>query len=74
MNEIKAVLWTGGDAPDRNATLTVNPDWGGGFHAFWEPGFCGCEDCHPCYGRGATEAEAIADYWEQWEEKYGEPQ
>lgn len=26
----------------------------------------------PVVGRGATEAAAVADFWEQWKEKYGE--
>ena len=72
--ELKVMLWTGGDAPDRNAVLTVSPTYGPRryrFMAYWEPGYCGCEDCHPMQGFGATEQEAVTDYWEQWEEKYG---
>jgi len=73
MSELKAILWTGGDAPNKEAKLTVSPTYGPRsmqFVAYWEPGYCGCEDCHPCQGYGETEEEAIADYWEQWEEKH----
>jgi hypothetical protein len=62
------VLWTGGNAPDRNAKLTVTPT-PLGFDAYWEPGYCGCPDCHPIVGNGRTEEQAIADYWERWEEE-----
>ena len=68
---IKAILWTGGDAPNREAKLTVTRLDYGPLHyaAYWEPGYCGCPDCHPLIGRGITEQEAIADYWEQWEDE-----
>lgn len=70
MADVKVLLWTGGDAPNREATLTVvENDWYGGFQAYWEPGYCGCPDCSPLTGDGSTEAEAIADYWEKWEER-----
>lgn len=64
---LSIILWTGGNAPTRDAKLTVgtNPL---GFYALWEPGYCGCEDCSPIVGYGATEAEAIADYQEKWED------
>jgi hypothetical protein len=74
MSTLKAILWTGGDAPNKEAKLTVLPTWGPRsqqFVAYWEPGYCGCPDCHPCQGYGATEQEAIVDYWEQWEERHG---
>ena len=71
-SELKAVLWTGGDAPNREAKLKVSPTYGPRsmqFCAYWEPGYCGCPDCHPCVGYGATEQEAIEDYWTNWEEQ-----
>jgi hypothetical protein len=71
MSEVKVMLWKGGDAPNKQATLTVSPQYIG-FSAYWEPGYCGCEDCHPVVGWGKTEEEAIADYWENWSSKYGE--
>ena len=76
MSELKAILWTGGDAPNREAKLDVYPTGGPRsvqFAAAWGPGYCGCPDCSPCTGYGATEAEAIEDYWEHWEEKYVQP-
>ena len=70
--EPKVMLWTGGDAPDRNAVLTVEQfDYIRDFYAIWEPGYCGCPDCSPLVGTGETRDEAIADYWERWTEKYG---
>lgn len=66
--DLKIVLWTGGNAPNREAKLTVSPQYIG-FAAYWEPGYCGCPDCHLIVGGGKTEAEAIADYWERWEEE-----
>ena len=70
MSAIKVMLWTGGDAPNREAKLTVSVDYMNNFQAFWKPGFCGCEDCHPLVGTGETEQEAIEDYWASWAEKY----
>ena len=70
-NVIRAVLWTGGDAPYRQSELKVSPQYMG-FAAYYEPGYCGCPDCHWIVGHGATEAEAVNDYWEQWEYKYGD--
>lgn len=67
---IRVILWTGGDAPNREAKLSVTPTYHNTFFAYWEPGYCGCEDCHPVTGEGATEVEAIVAYWEAWEEKY----
>ncbi len=69
MSEVKVVLWTGGDAPHREAQLKATPSYWRGFDAYWEPGYCGCPDCHPLVGHGDTEAEAIADYWERWTER-----
>jgi hypothetical protein len=66
--ELRMVLWTGGNAPHRNSQLKVSSDGFRGFVAYWEPGFCGCPDCHPLVGAGATEQEAIDDYWERWED------
>ena len=69
MKDVKAVLWTGGDAPNRQAELTVtHDDYLGCFTACWQPGYCGCEDCRPIIGCGSTAAEAIEDYWELWED------
>lgn len=67
MSEAKLMLWAGSDAPTRDAVLTVTNEYSNDFAAYYEPGYCGCEDCHPIVGRGKTEAEAIADYWEQLE-------
>lgn len=39
--------------------------------AYDEDTYCGCGECHPIVGTGATEEEALADFREQWEEKYG---
>jgi hypothetical protein len=64
----KIVLWTGGNAPNREAQLTVKPQYSNDFAAYWEPGYCGCPDCHPIVGYGQTKEDAIADYWERWEE------
>lgn len=65
---IKAVVWTGGDAPNRKAKLSFGHD-AGGYFAYWKPGYCGCPDCHPIVGRGNTTDGAERDYWEQWEDK-----
>lgn len=70
MSDLRVMLWIGGDPKTRDAKLTVNPTHGPAsmaFCAIWEPGYCGCEDCRPITGRGATKEEAIADFWEQWE-------
>jgi hypothetical protein len=67
---LKVMLWTGGDAPDRNAVLKVDSDYSNEFYALWEPGYCGCEDCSPIVGHGSTEAEAIENYWERWKDRY----
>lgn len=70
--DVKVMLWTGGDAPHRDAAIAVNYcDNRREFFAYWSPGFCGCEDCRPLMGYGATEQEAVADYWERWEGKHG---
>jgi len=73
---MKVVMYVGGNAPTRDSELTV----GGDFHhftAYYAPGYdvCGDPDCE-CReriitGSGTTEAEAIADYWAEWEERYG---
>jgi hypothetical protein len=68
---MKAMLWTGGDAHRRDAVLTVEIQYNNQFAAYWEPGYCGCPDCHPIVGWGDTEMEAVLDYWDKWEEKYG---
>jgi hypothetical protein len=73
--QISIVVWTGGDAPAIDSPLKVTTTEGPNsmrFAACWEPGYCGCEDCHPIVGYGPTEQEAIADYKNQWEEKYGD--
>lgn len=71
MSELKVMLWTGGDAPDRDATLLIGEYREiRGFYAYYEPGYCGCEDCHPIVGGGDTPDEARTDYWEQWTAKY----
>ena len=64
------MIWTGGDAPNREAMLTASLQEDG-MAVFYEPGYCGCEDCHWIVGRGDTLQEAIADYWEQWQGEYG---
>ena len=72
MSGIKIIEWIGGDAPDRNAILKVSTTQGPRsmqFCAYWEPGYCGCPDCNPCVGWGATEKEAIADYWINWDDR-----
>jgi len=74
---MKALLFIGGDAPTRDAELTVSPDYWRGFTAYWAPGYtpCGDADCEcrmVCTGWGMTEEEAIADYWEQWDEQHPE--
>lgn len=69
MSEAKLMLWAGSDALGRDAVLTISNDYLLDYAAYWAEGYCGCEDCHPIVGRGKTEAEAIADYWEQWEER-----
>ena len=68
----KVILWTGGDAPSKTSKLRVIPQEYGPLHyaAYWDQGYCGCPDCHPIIGHGITEQEAVADYWEQWEEEY----
>lgn len=72
MIEVKTLLWTGGDAPSREAELKVGQhDEINHCYAYYEPGYCGCEDCSPLVGDGATAEEAVADYWERWEAKYG---
>jgi hypothetical protein len=68
---VRILLWTGGDAPSRDSELTVEVGYDNHFHAYWEPGYCGCEDCRMIVGEGDTEADAIADYWSHWETKYG---
>lgn len=39
-------------------------DWS----AFDDNTYCGCGECHSIVGHGSTEAEAIADFWEQFHE------
>lgn len=75
MSAVKVMMWIGGNAPNREAQLTVVGNYGGGVDTYWEPGYdvCGDPDCD-CHsriivGHGDTGAEAIADYWEQWEER-----
>ncbi len=73
MTELRAILWTGGDAPNREAQLKVVPTsnpYSNEFAAYWEPGYCGCPDCRPLVGYGETEKEAVAEYWSMWEEKH----
>lgn len=74
MDNLRIVLWTGGDAPSRDAKLKVStteaPYSYLRYMAIWEPGYCGCEDCYPVTGWGSTPGKAIADYWEQWSERY----
>jgi hypothetical protein len=65
---LRILEWLSSEAPDRNAQLTVVPVYVG-FHAYWEPGYCGCEDCHPIVGHGRTEEEAVEDYWKAWESR-----
>ena len=70
---MKVILWTGGNAPDRNAKLTVTITEGPAsmrFCAYWEPGYCGCEDCRGAIvvGFGPTEAAAVENYWQEWED------
>ena len=66
----KTVLWTGWNAPDKKVTLAVvKQDAPYQYAAFWEPGYCVCPDCHCLVGWGATPEEAIADYWEMWEDR-----
>jgi hypothetical protein len=69
IHELRAVLWTGGDAPNLDAKLTVSGD-NGHWMAFWEPGYCGCPDCHCLVGVGDTPGQAEFDYWKEWREKY----
>lgn len=69
---VRIILWTGGDAPSREAKLDVKPTGGPvnmAYAAYWTPGYCGCPDCHPIVGVGSIAAEAEADYWERWEER-----
>lgn len=70
---IRAMETRGSDAPHRQAELTISCDgyFGEKFAAYWQPGFCGCGDCPVIVGRGTSEQEAIADYWERWEAKHG---
>ena len=73
-DEIRVVLWTGGDAPSESSELTVHVTDGPAsmrFSAIWEPGYCGCEDCHPVVGYGPTEEAARVNYWEVWLERHG---
>lgn len=70
VSELRIALWTGGDAPNKQVVLHVSPQYDNSFAAYWEPGYCGCEDCHWIVGSGATPALAIEDYWERWSEKY----
>ena len=76
MSDVKAMMFVGGNAPNREAQLTISPQYGGTFHAYYEPGYdrCGDPDCD-CHSRiitgiGDTAEQAIADYWEQWSDKY----
>jgi hypothetical protein len=73
--QVRIIEWRSGDAPNERAILKVTPTGAGlesyRYCAIWEPGYCGCRDCHPIQGFGATPEEAIGDYFEQWEEKYG---
>ena len=66
---MRIIEWVPSEAPDRDAKLTVVRHYADHFDAYWEPGYCGCDDCHPIVGHGATEQEAIEDYWEQWSER-----
>lgn len=69
----KVIEACGSDAPSREAQLKVVPSYqGDDFIAFWDEGFCGCRDCNCLEGYGTSPEEAIADYWEQWEERHGE--
>jgi hypothetical protein len=68
MSTPRIILWTGGNAPNRQAALKVEHSDYTDYDAYWEPGYCGCPDCHPLIGHGDTPAEAIANYWEKWED------
>lgn len=70
MSEIRVMEVIGGDAPNKEAKLTVSARWRNEFEAIYEPGFCGCGECPCIRGFGGTEQEAISDYWEKWEDKY----
>jgi hypothetical protein len=78
---MKALLFIGGDAPTRDAELTVratdSPFAYDAFEAFYAPGFDACTDpdckCRSIIrGFGATPEAAIADYWETWLERHPE--
>jgi hypothetical protein len=73
--ELKVVYWVGGDAPNREAALSLTRTEGPvsmRFMALYEPGYCGCPDRRPVVGFGSSEAGAVTDYWEKWEEKHGD--
>ena len=77
---MKVLLFIGGDAPTRDAELTVRRTDGPAsvrYEAYYAPGFDACADpdckCRSIIrGFGATPEAAIADYWETWLERHPE--
>ena len=74
---MKVLLFIGGDAPTRDAELTVRRTDSyfacQRYTAFWAPGYDGADDAQPIVrGFGATPEAAIADYWEIWLERHPE--
>jgi len=66
---VRIIEWTGGNAPDKQATLKIDRYSTHTYQALWDPGYCGCPDCHCIVGYGPTPEAAVIDYWEQWEEQ-----
>jgi hypothetical protein len=50
--------------PDLTGYAPKSEAW----HAYDTSTYCGCDDCHPLIGTGATADEAIADLLEQLED------
>ena len=72
---MKVLMFIGGNAPNREAQLTVRKTdslfASDPYEAYYAPGFDSCADpdcaCRRIIrGFGATPEEAIANYWEEW--------
>ena len=78
---MKVLMFIGGNAPNREAQLTVRKTGSlfasERYEAYYAPGFdpCADPDCACCRriirGFGAMPEEAVANYWEEWEEANG---
>ena len=78
MSEIKAAMFQGATPSQRERIkLIAATNYPGEWVAYDYDSYdvCGDSDCNcrqrNIVGHGKTEEEAIADFWEQWEERNG---